>query len=301
LPTNGSFRILKASAENLASSEEHRLDALVLERRAAQHDADLDAARTLAQAGLDLFDRELAGLEVLVHEVVVGFGRGLDQLLAPFLASSLHGRRDLAVLELHAFGAVVPVDRLHLDEVDDTFEVVFGADRQLQRHGIAAQAGLDLLDAAQEVGAGAVHLVDERKPRHRVLVHLAPDRFGLGLHAGDGAEHGTGAVEHLEAALDFDGEVDVSRGVDDVEAVLGELVFHSLPERRGGSRGDRDAALLLLLHVIHDGGAVMHFADLVRNAGVEKDALGRRRLAGVDVRRDTDVTVALDRSSAWHG
>ena len=212
-----------------------------------------------------------------------------------------HVRGNVAVLELHAFGAVVPVDRLHLDEVDDAFEVVFGADRQLQRHGIATQAGLDLLDAAQEVGAGAVHLVDEREARHGVLVHLAPDRLGLRLHAADRAEHGAGAVEHLQAALDFDGEVDVSRGVDDVEAVLGELVLHPLPEGRGRSRGDRDAALLLLLHVVHDGGAVVHFADLVRNAGVEKDALGRRRLAGVDVRRDTDVTVALDRSSAWHG
>ena len=110
-----------------------------------------------------------------------------------------------------------------------------------------------------------------------------------------------GAVEHAQAALDFDGEVDVPGRVDDVDAVLGELVVHPLPEAGGRGRGDRDAALLLLLHVVHDGGAVVHFADLVRNAGVEKDALGRRRLAGVDVRGDTDVPVALDRGGAWHG
>jgi hypothetical protein len=91
---------------------------------------------------------------------------------------------------------------------------------------------LDLLDAAQEVGAGAVHLVDEREARHAVLVHLPPDRLGLRLHARDGAEHGAGRIEHAQAALDFDREVDVPRGVDDVEAVLGELVLHPLPERR---------------------------------------------------------------------
>jgi hypothetical protein len=38
----------------------------------------------------------------------------------------------------------------------------------------------------------------------------------------------------------------------------------------------------------------VHFTDLVVDAGVEQDALGRRGLAGVDVRRDTDVAVALD-------
>ena len=51
---------------------------------------------------------------------------------------------------------------------------------------------------------------------------------------------------------------------------------------------------------VHDGAAVMDFADLVRDASIEKDALGRRRLAGVDVSGNTDVPVALDRSGAWH-
>jgi len=55
-----------------------------------------------------------------------------------------------------------------------------------------------------------------------------------------------------------------------------------------------------LLHVVHDGRAVVHLADLVRDAGVEQDALGGRGLAGVNVRRDADVPVALDRCSAWH-
>jgi hypothetical protein len=45
----------------------------------------------------------------------------------------------------------------------------------------------------------------------------------------------------------------------------------------------------------------VHFADLVGLAGVVKDALGRRRLAGVDVRHDTDVAVTLERMAAGHG
>ena len=279
---------------------EHRLHALVLEGRAAERDADLVADRARAQAAADLVLRQLRVLEVLVQQLLVALGRRLDHLLAVLLALLEHVRRDVAVLEAHALRRVVPVDRLHADQVDDALEVVLGADRQLHRHGVAPQAGLDLLDAAQEVGARAVHLVDERDARHAVLVHLPPDRLRLRLHAGHGAEHGTGAVEHAQAPLDFDREVDVAGRVDDVDAMLGEMVVHPLPEAGSGRGGDRDPALLLLLHVVHDGGAVVHLADLVRDTGVEKDALGRRRLAGVDVCRDTDVPVALDRGRACH-
>jgi hypothetical protein len=42
------------------------------------------------------------------------------------------------------------------------------------------------------------------------------------------------------------------------------------------------------------------FADLVRLAGVIQDPLGRGGLAGVDVRHDADVAVALDRMAAGH-
>jgi hypothetical protein len=38
----------------------------------------------------------------------------------------------------------------------------------------------------------------------------------------------------------------------------------------------------------------VHFADLVALAGVEKDALGRRRLAGIDVGHDAEVAIVLD-------
>ena len=66
--------------------------------------------------------------------------------------------------------------------------------------------------------------------------------------------------------------------------------------RRGGS--DRDAALAFLLHPVGHGGAFVHFADLVDHAGVKKNALGQRRLAGIDVRGDADVPRPLERELA---
>jgi hypothetical protein len=118
-----------------------------------------------------------------------------------------------------------------------------------------------------------------------VPVGLAPDGLGLRLDAGDGVEHGDRAVEHAERTLDLDGEVDVAGRVDDVDPM-------ALPLARRGGRGDRDAALALLRHPVHDGRALVDLADLVGATGVVEDALGRRGLAGVDVRHDPDVAGA---------
>src|SRR5690606_5403950 len=138
------------------------------------------------------------------------------------------------------------------------------------------------------------------EPRHLVLVRLPPYGLGLRLDAADRAEDGDRAVEHAQAPLDLDREVDVAGGIDDVDPVLGKALVHSLPKAGRRGRRDRDAALLLLLHPVHDGGAVMDFADLMGDAGIEKDALRRRRLAGIDVRHDADVPVALEGGLPCH-
>ena len=279
---------------------EHRLDALVLEGRTAGHQTDFVLERAGAQALLDLRIAQGAAFQVFVEQILGAFGGRFDHLAAPFLAFFEHGRRNVAILEFHPLGFFIPPDGLHLDQIDHADEAILGADRQLDRHRVAAQPGSDLLDAAQKVRARPVHLVDERHPRHAVLVHLAPDGFRLRLHTGYRAVDRHGRIEHAQAPFHLDGEIDVSRRIDDVDAVLGEALVHPLPET-GGRRGrDGDAALLFLFHVVHDGRAVMHFADFVRHAGIEQDALGRGGLSRVDVRRDTDVAVSLDGRRTCH-
>src|SRR5690606_27241015 len=208
--------------------------------------------------------------------------------------------RDLGVFKADTLIFFIPDDTLHLDQVDDAPEGFFGPDRQLDRHGGRVEAVLDLLHDAQEVGTGAIHLVDVDEARNLVTVGLTPNGFGLRLYAGAAAQNNNGAVEYTQAALYFDGEVNVARGVDEVDAMLVELLVHAAPEAGGGSGGNRDATLLLLLHPVHGGSAFMHFAQLVVDARVEQDALGSSRLARVHVRADTNVAVSLDRGLSGH-
>ena len=214
-------------------------------------------------------------------QLVVHLGDGLDHRVAVLLGLGPQLVGDVDDVDVVA-EVVAVVDRLHLDEVDDALELVLAADRDLDRHGVRAEAVLDRLDAAPEVGAGAVELVDEAEARHAVAVGLAPDRLGLRLDTGHAVEDDDRAVEHAQAALDLDREVHVPGRIDDVDAMIA-------PERRRRRGRDGDPPLLLLGHPVHRRGAFMDLADLVDLLRVEEDPLGHGRLAGVDMRDDSDV------------
>ena len=266
---------------------------LFLNDEPQQHGRHRDLERGLADRLLEAVDRDLLLLDDQLEQAVVVVGDLLDQVLARDrgLVGHLVGdRADRLVLpEL-----VLVEDRVVLDEVDDAPEVALGADRELDRHRVGAEPLDHRLHALVEVRADPVHLVDVGDARDLVLVGLAPDRLGLGLDAGDRVEQGDRAVEHAQRALDLDREVDVAGRVDDVDAV----VVPGAGRRRGG---DRDPALLLLLHPVHRRRALVDLTHLVGATGVVEDPLGRGRLAGVDVRHDADVAGLLECERASHG
>ena len=253
----------------------------------------LDVERRLADGGHELSSGISASSRISLDELVVVVRDLLEQVLAGGRGRVGEVLRDVADDDVLA--QVVRVgDGLHRDQVDDAGEVALGADRQLDRHGVRAEAVDHGLDAAVEVRADAVHLVDVGDARDAVGVGLAPHGLGLRLDAGDGVEHGDGAIQHAQGALHLDGEVDVAGRVDDVDPVV-------LPLSRGGRGSDGDAALLLLLHPVHRGGALVDLAHLVGAAGVVEDPLGRRGLTRVDVGHDPDVAGLFESEVTWHG
>ncbi len=184
----------------------------------------------------------------------------------------------------------MPDTRLHLHQVDDAFELVLGANRNLNGYGPALQAIDDGIDGVIEIRAHAVHFIDEANARDAILVGLPPHGFRLRLHTRHGIEHSHGAIQHAQAALYLGGKIDVTRRIDNVDGDVAPLAG-------GGGRSDGDAALLLLLHPVHDGRAFMHFADLVRAAGVVQDAFRSGGFAGIDVGHDADIPHPLN----WYG
>jgi hypothetical protein len=273
---------------------EQRLHALVLEGGAVEDRDDLVGDRAGADGGAQVLDRDLLLADVLLEDVLVERRENVDQLRPVLLGLVGEVVGDLADLPLGAQVFLQPHQRLHGDEVDDALVVALGPDRQLEDGRVGTQPVFDGLERGEEVGTQPVHLVDEAHAGDAVLVCLLPYRLGLGLDTGDTVEHRDGTVEDAQRPLDLDREVDVAGRVDDVDLVVA-------PE--GGRRGrcDRDAALLLLDHPVHGGGALVDLTDLVGPARVIEDALGRCRLARVDVGHDADVAGLVEGVGAlWH-
>ena len=181
----------------------------------------------------------------------------------------------------------LPDQGLHLDQIHHALETVLRTDGQLHRQRPGAQALLDHVEATQKIRATAIHLVDVAHARHAVIVGQTPVRLRLRFHARNAVEHHHRAVEHAQATVHLDGEIHVSRGVDDVD-------FLVAPERRHGGALDGDAALLFLFQII--GGrrrfqilGIVNVDDGVLAPRVIQNALGRRRLTGVDVGDDADI------------
>ena len=281
---------------------EHLRRTLVLVRGAAEHRIEGAADRALAQAGAQHVGRRNRAIgQIDFHRRIVLLEAGVDELAAVLidagqnLAIARNGdsklvreiRRDLVRDRLRIAIVLFPYESLHLDQIDHTAEVVFRADRQMYGQGTSAEALLDHVHAAQEARAAAVHFVYVADTRNLIVVCETPVRLRLGLHTRHAVEHHHRAVEHAQGTVHFDREVDVSRGVDDVDLFL-------TPERGHSGGLNRDAALLFLLHVVRRrrGLQILRFVNVdhrVLAPRVVQDAFRRRRLAGVDVGDDADV------------
>ena len=158
----------------------------------------------------------LRAVEIGGHDIVVEFDRRLDEDMPVLRRLGFEIFRDFRVGIFGPECLVLPNHGFHPHEIDDALEIGFRSKRQLNTDRAAADLGFDILDAAMEVGAGLVHLIDEDDARHIVFLGLPPNSLGLRLHALIAVEDADGAVKHPERALDLDREIDMAGRVDDV-------------------------------------------------------------------------------------
>jgi hypothetical protein len=192
-----------------------------------------------------------------------------------------------------------------IDDVDLPLEFVFRTHRDEDGVRVRSELGADIFDDGSEVGTDAIHLVHKNDAGNSVFVRLAPDRLGLGLHAGHSAENDDGTIKNTERALDLGREIHVTGSVNDVNTLLlAEVRFintrfftlHPLAGDGGG--GDRDAAGPLLLHPVGRRLSVVDFADLVDHARVKQNPLSKGGLPRINVRGNPDVAGPLKRKRA---
>ncbi len=84
---------------------------------------------------------------------------------------------------------------------------------------LACRRSCSILNAAVEVGTHGVHLVDVHHTGNLVLVSLTPNGLRLRLNTTLSGQNGHRTVQNAQRALDLNSEVNVARGVDDVDTM----------------------------------------------------------------------------------
>lgn len=243
-------------------------------------------------APFQLLNGDLFTFEVLHHQVVIGFCDELNHLIMILLRLFEHICRDILITNVLAKVVIINLCT-HRHQINNTDKLALCADRQLNRYRNALQAILHHLDNVIEVCAHDIHLIDERHTRNLIIVCLMPYSFRLRLNAALCAEYADRAIQYTQGTLNLYCEVNVARGVNDIDTV-------ALPMASGSSRGNGNASLLLLCHPVHDGCAFMRLTDFMRTSGIIQDTLGSRRLTSVDMRHDTDISCVFQCKLSGH-
>ena len=150
--------------------------------------------------------------------------------------------------------------------------------------GGQAQDALDLGRRPFRVGRRQVDLVQHGHDLEVVLQGLVTVGQGLGLDALGGVDQQHGTLAGSQRPADLVAEVDMARGVDEVERVLG-------PRHPDVLGLDGDSPLPLDVHRVQV--LLAHLAG-IDGPGQFEDAVGQRRLAVVDMADDGEVADTVD-------
>jgi len=209
----------------------------------------------------DGFGGKLPAGEIQLHQRVILLAGRLDEFLTQLAAAHAQIGGDILLVPLapRLSSSQIMARRRRRSTTPTNDPSIPEPIRVLHGDRAGAEAHADHLQHALEVGTRTVHLV-MKAMRGTCIIGLVPDGFGLGSTPPTAQKNGNRAVKHPEAALDFDGK-STCPGV----SISFNAVF--APETGGGGRGDGDSPLLLLLHVIHGRGTVVHLAHPVGDTG----------------------------------
>src|SRR5690606_2629047 len=115
--------------------------------------------------------------------------------------------RNITIFKLGTLRLFIPNNRLHFNEVDNTFKLFFFANRNRDRYWISTKTRFHLLNSTKEVRTSTIHFINECNTWHFVFISLTPYGFGLWLYTTNRAIHHTGTIKHTHRTFYFDSEV----------------------------------------------------------------------------------------------
>ncbi len=247
---------------------------------ADEHRQELPREDAEAETAADLVLGELAGLEVVLEQRVVGLGDGFEKAVAVLGRRRLEIGRDRAGLrggEVARRG-----QRLHRHEVDVALQARRDADRDRDRHDLRVDDPRDRRQRLAEIGLLAVETAHVGDGGNAELAAPLPDALELDLHLAVWGEHEDRARHRREGGAGFGEERGVAGRVDDRELVLPPR--HVMDRRADG----RLAADLLGLDV-EERGPVVGAAEAGRAARGQDHRVGEQGLADPALPDDADV------------
>ena len=212
-----------------------------------------------------LLARDLAALQVALHQLVGGFGDHVHQLVVVLVGqlAQLVGDRHRLVMA----GGVAPVQvGDHVHQVDHAMEVALGSDRDLDRHAGLGQPLAQLLERRVGVGSLAVEQVHQHQPRDPQLIAAPPETLGAHLDPHHAGHRHDRTLDHPQRAQDVGLEAGLAGRIDQVDGA-------SLPLQVRHRSRDRHAALALVLVVVGDGCLLGHAAEPVDGARLVQERL----------------------------
>ncbi|MNZ64963.1 hypothetical protein D3C78_831430 [compost metagenome] len=170
-----------------------------------------------------------------------------------------------------------------LNKVDNTSEITFCTNWQLNSNCIGLKAITHSFDYVKEIRTDNVHFVHICNTWNVITVSLSPYGFRLRLNALFCTKYTYCPIQYTQGTFNFNSEVNVSWGINDIDAV-------TFPRSSRSSGRNRDSALLFLLHPVHCSSTLVNFTDFVRTACIEKNPLCGSCFTSINMRHDPDIT-----------
>jgi hypothetical protein len=273
------------------------LHALVLVCASAAYRNSGTFAGAFSQSCFQLVNRGLLTFQISHHQIVIQLADLLYHLRTIQLSFVLHIFRDINDRNIIALIVIVDVG-FHFEQIDQTLKVFFFTDGQLNTDCVLAQTGFDLLYCAIKVCTQDIHLIDECHTGYIVGISLTPYVLRLRFYTALCTEHADSAVQYTQGTLNFYCEVNVSRGINDIDtalfcAGLCFAIFLQGPVTGGSSRSNCNTSLLLLSHPVHGCSTFMSITNFIVNTGIIQDTLGGGSFTSIDVSHNTDISGSL--------